>query len=192
MASFPFTKLPAELRNRIYHNVLVRGEPIRLQVNGDYEEERAVLGLLSTSRQILEEARDIYYSQNYLRLWDADDEWEKPLSWAGAMDRNNTARMPYLSIVIDPKCGNLSCKIRDCYLEISADLTTGQAVIQTKLDLSQPCEYLQGNMDRLAELSYRTRRNHDGKPSLKELVIDLRSFCVDNIGERCEIGAELV
>jgi hypothetical protein len=57
----PIFRLPRELRDRIYTMVFVKGAPIWPQTQAD--EERAVLPVLSVSRQIRAEA----YTKIYLK-----------------------------------------------------------------------------------------------------------------------------
>lgn len=65
--SFPFLKLPAELRNSIYRYAVVRISPIDIDATGLQEP-----ALLWVSKQIRQEAAPIFWSENKLRITTVD------------------------------------------------------------------------------------------------------------------------
>lgn len=72
VSSFPFLRLPVELRLNIYRYHLSRREPIILLDDEDGEEYgRPILGvnLLLTCSQVHDEAVDILYGHNRFELW---------------------------------------------------------------------------------------------------------------------------
>lgn len=64
-----FLDLPPELRNRIYHLVLVKDVPVLQQTTVERAGERRVLGILGVNRQIGDEAFGIYYGLNTFRFY---------------------------------------------------------------------------------------------------------------------------
>ncbi|MCJ1463877.1 hypothetical protein MMC07_002486 [Pseudocyphellaria aurata] len=64
-AGFPFLKLPLEVRNMVYKELLVKRKPIRMRRPKERpQSEPAVLGAFTVSKQIHQEAMSIYFGCN--------------------------------------------------------------------------------------------------------------------------------
>ena len=71
-SSFPFLKLPAELRNKIYGLTVTRRLPIAIS-RPRFFEVRSMLALLSVCRQIRDEAREMFYAGNRFLFYVRED-----------------------------------------------------------------------------------------------------------------------
>ena len=71
--SFPFLRLPAELRNKIYSLVLTTERPILVSTPRRFK-AKSMLALLSVCKQIRDEAREMFYAGNEFIFLARDDD----------------------------------------------------------------------------------------------------------------------
>lgn len=97
-----FIGLPAELRNYIYRLLLVKGSPIYPRKSDHRTEERSVVALLQTNKQIRDEALSIYFGLNDFRF-EAEDGGKMQLN-DFAMRIGSQARAHAKPFAVRTKC----------------------------------------------------------------------------------------
>jgi hypothetical protein len=87
-----FFSLPGELRNKVYHYLLVRGEPI----DPWYGDHELALNLLCVNKTIQHEANSLLYAQNYFDFTASNS--ERIARFLNRIGRNNASYIQYICI----------------------------------------------------------------------------------------------
>ena len=169
-------ELPAELRNRIYHFVLVRDSAIAPQTRRHRKEERQAIALLGVCRQVREESHPIYYMKSSFRFYYSRKFKSSPKRWLTAL-RPNTLLYIRPFLLQGRLRGSVRCAICKSRIAAEIDINKKDPTIVDRAKCCRLADFFMRLQDRFRDAVSSWEGCDQTADGVEELVNNILDVC---------------